>query len=404
MTSFVQDRPSTSDIPVIELIPLTPVAAPTAELPWYSWPVQRARLFKKRWYLTLVVVPTVVSAIYLLFIAANRYESEARFVVRSPNTSAASQITNLVQGTGIVLSSDDAYIVHEYMKSRDAVRALITDFDLMARLQRPEADLLWQYPGALFRHSLERLWRHFQSFIAIDFDTSTGITTLRVQGFRPDDARLIAEALVERAERLINTMSERAHRDSIRAASEEVERTREQARATLISMREFRRTHELIDPNRTSAVALETITRLALEIAKSNAELAEMRSQAADSPQARSLVQRIAAYEEQIRKERLAMAGADTSLAPLIAEFERLTLEREFAERAFASAQNALDVARVEAERQRLFIERISQPASPDYPKYPYRISWTLAIFALTSILFSIGRRIVTDTRSHASR
>ncbi len=41
----------------------------------------------------------------------------------------------------------------------------------------------------------------------------------------------------------------------------------------------------------------------------------------------------------------------------------------------------AHDIARVDAERQRLFIERISSPSIPDDPKYPYRLITLLAVF-----------------------
>jgi capsular polysaccharide transport system permease protein len=363
----------------------------------------RRWLARRKWPLLIVVLPTLLAGFYFGLIAADRYEVEARFVVRSPSTATTNQLTGLVPGSSIVRSAEDAYIVHAYMRSRDAVRKLVAEAQLLQRLQRPEADPLWSHPG-WSKPSEERLWRHFQSFLTIDFDSSTGISTLRVQGFRPADARAIAEGLLSSGERLINTMSERSHREALRTATGEVERTRARARETLDAISAFRRKHALIDPARSSTAALETITRLALELSKTKAELNEVRQTAADGPLARTLAVRIAAFEEQMRQERVAIAGSDGSLAPLIADYERMSLEREFAERAFASAQSALDIARVDAERQRLFIERISEPGEPDYPKYPQRLLMILATFALTGTLYVVGVRLVSDTRRHASR
>lgn len=349
-----------------------------------------------------MILPTLLAAFYFFLLAANRFEAEARFVVRSPSSSATSQLSSLVQGAGIGRSSDEAYIVHAYMQSRDAVRALVRDHDLLARLQRPEADLVWRYPGFLRSASDERLWKLFQSFVTIDFDSSTGITTLKVQAFRPEDAKDIAEGLLSDSERLINEISARSNKEMLRTAETEVAVARERARVALEAMSEFRRRHELIDPTRTSAAAVETITGLTLEIARTSAELDELQIAAAESPQAETLRRRIRAYQDQISKERKTLAGSDTSLAPLIAEYERLMLEREFAERTFASAQAAHNIARVDAERQRLFIERISSPTLPDYPKYPYRLLSVLAVLALAWMLYSIGTRIVNDSRRHA--
>jgi capsular polysaccharide transport system permease protein len=93
-----------------------------------------------------VLLPVAVAIIYFGVISADRYESESRFVVRSPSSAAASQLSSIVQGgsSGVMRSTDDAFIIHAYMRSRDAVRKLVGSHDLMARLGRPEADFYWK--------------------------------------------------------------------------------------------------------------------------------------------------------------------------------------------------------------------------------------------------------------------
>ena len=275
-----------TDVPV-ETIELTPIGRDggrdaerkRTDLAWlWRWVASR------KWYLCAVVGPTLLAGTYFGILAADRYEAEARFVVRTPSAAAASQITNLVQGSGIVRSTDDAYIVHAYIRSRDAVIKLAADNDLVARLTRPEADFIWSYPGFLRRPSAERLWRHFQDFITIDFDQTTGITTLKVQSFRPEDAREVAVALLANSETLINGMSERAQKEALDTATREVTQTRERAQLALDRITEFRRRNAMIDPGRVSTAALETITKLALEIASTNAELSELKRASPDSP------------------------------------------------------------------------------------------------------------------------
>lgn len=388
------------DVETLELQPIAPELPPprrsALERLWLS-------LKENRHYLYLVVCPAIVAACYYGFLAADRYETEARFVVRSPSMAATNQLASLMQGqSAIVRSTDEAYIVHAYLESRDAVRQLAATMDLEKVIARSGGDVLWWYPGLLRRRTGERLWRHFQRFLTIEFDSSTGITTIRVLAFAPEDAQTLARTLLSNAEALINRLSERAKQEALQTAQGEVERSRQLARAVVEKMTEFRRRHSLIDPGRASASALRTITELAVLVARTNAELSELQRGSPNSPQAAVLRLRIAALDEQIKKERTALAGADTSLAPLIADYEGLLLEREFAEKAFASAQAALDIARVETERQRLFLEQISTPSLPDYAAYPYRLLNSLLCFMALHFLFIIGHRLAVDAKSHA--
>lgn len=354
-------------------------------------------------YILTVVIPTLMSVLYFGFIAADRFEVETKFVIRSQSNAAASQFASLVQGSSIVRSSDDAYVVHAYIESRDVIRRL-AKAALIERLARPEADFWWRYPGLLQSPGDERLHQHMKRLVSVDYDHTTGISALRVQAFRADDARAIADELLNESELLINRLSRRAQADAIQTAEREVEASRAAARAIQSQITTFRNRIGMIDPGRVSTGTLETILRLTLEVALTSAQISESEKSSPNSPQAMGLRQRVAALNEQIRKERERLAGDETSLAPLLAEYESLTLERELAEKTFASALAALEAARADSQRQGLFLERISSPIPPDYPRYPYRLLSILITFGVASIVYSIGRNIVSDTLMHAER
>jgi capsular polysaccharide transport system permease protein len=389
-----RDRPPALALTSVDAVPDDVPAMPRSGV--------RAFAARHRLFALTVLLPTMLAAVYWLGLAAPRYETESKFVVRSPSTSATSQIASLVQGSSIVRSAEDAFAVHAYMRSRDAVRTLVRNARLLERLDRPEADFLWRYPGPFFPHSEERLWKWFQSLLAVDYDHGTGISTLRVQAFRPEDAQALAEALMSDSEALINRLTARAQVDAVRLAERDVETSRARAFEAQERVTAFRKQAGMVDPGLMSKSALETISRLALEMAQTNAQLAELEKASPQSPQAMGLRTRIAALDNQILLERQRLAGSETSLAPLIATYERLTLEREFAERTFTSALASLEVARLDAQRQRLFLERISTPQVTDYAKYPYRWLGILAVFAIVYAAYAIVRRLVADTRAHA--
>ena len=82
--------------------------------------------------LLFVLLPTLIGIVYFGWIAADRYESEARFVVRIPGMAgSAGVLTNLMQKAGeslptagMVRGAEDSYIVSDYLESRDALAYL----------------------------------------------------------------------------------------------------------------------------------------------------------------------------------------------------------------------------------------------------------------------------------------
>jgi len=174
----VQQKTEESDAPVLELIPLLPEGR-SAPIAPSSRTGRFAGALRQRWpFLVFVALPTVLAALYYALLAADRYEAESRFVVRSPTAASTSQLASLVQGSSIVRSADDAHIVHAYIGSRDAVRKLVEDTGLMHMLSVPWSDVLWRYPGLIRMPNQERLWKHMQSLVSIDYDQTTGISTL----------------------------------------------------------------------------------------------------------------------------------------------------------------------------------------------------------------------------------
>ncbi len=240
--------------------------------------------------------------------------------------------------------------------------------------------------------------------VAVDFDHTTGISTLRVQGVRAADAEAIANDLLDASEALINRISLRAQTDAVSSAEAEVARSRASAEAIQNEITGFRNRHGMIDPGRVSSAALETITRLTLEQAMTSAQMADVEKTSPNSPQVLSLRQWWQALEGQIAKQRAQLAGGDSTLAPLIAEYERLTLERELAEKTLASALASLEAVRADSQRQGLYLERISSPAAPDQPRYPYRLLSILLVVAGARMLYTIGRHFITDTVKHAEK
>ncbi len=352
-------------------------------------------------FLLMVVLPTILSTLYFGWLASDRFVSESTFVVRSAKSPIAGGLGGLLQMAGISGSQDDSYSVQEYMLSRDAVSALSQRLPLRAMFDRPGADFVARYPNLLYGKSEEELFLYYKSRVEVVHVTTTGLTTLKVQAFHADDALTISRTLLGLGEELVNRMNERIRADAIRFSEAEVSRAQERLVETQIAITEFRNRELMLDPSKSSLIVAELIGRLSAELAAVTAQLREVEASSPSSPQIPGLQRRTAALEGQITLERQRVSSASDGLAEKIAGYERLNLQREFAVKALASAVTSLELARNEARRQQLYLERVVEPHAADNSEQPRRLRSILVIFAGSLLLFFVTWLILVGAREH---
>ena len=363
----------------------------------------RSLLYRNFLLLLIVVAPTTVTAVYYVGIASNRYESETKFVVRSPNGGASNPLSSFIQASSIARSADDAYVVQEFILSRDAMNYLEQSASLREVYQREGIDFLSRFPLPWRAATDENFYRYYLDFVSVNYDHSTGITSLRVRAFRAQDAQRIANSLLERAEVFINGLNQRVSADAVGTGFEEVKTAEQRAHAALDQITEFRNRVRFIDPTQASMASLNAIATLSLTTAETNATLAGLEKETPDAPKLASLRHKVESLQGQIAIERQKLAGGPESLAPHVVEYEKLVLNQTFAEKAFLSALATLAAARLEAIKQRVFLEPITSATAPDYPVYPRRWFMVMATLVITLMVWRILKSIIADTAAHGA-
>src|SRR5262249_20225808 len=322
------------------------------------------QLFRSQnpWFWGIVGLPTLVGGVYYFAIASDLYLSEAKFIVRSPKQVQTSSIGALIQSTGLARAVDDTAVVEDFIMSRDAVRRLEQENDLRGLLGRPEGDFVTRFPGILTRSDFEALFWRYDHFVSIETDHTSGVTALRVKAYRPEDALTIARALLSYSEQLVNELNERARRDSLGTAEHEVDRTQERVSQIQKQLTAYRVQQKMLDPKSASAGVLEVIGQMNTAQATARQQLGELFKNSPTSPQIPLVQTRIASLDKLIAEERAKLSGETNSVVAALTEYERLTLDRELAEKALASAFTSLEAARLEVQRQQLYLETIAQP------------------------------------------
>ncbi|QTC91180.1 chain-length determining protein [Brevundimonas goettingensis] len=352
-------------------------------------------------FVIVVIVPSVVAAFYFFLLASDRYVSEARFIVRMPQQTQPSSLGVALQGVGLSTGSSDAFAVHEYVNSRDGLRDLSRRINVKAILKGRNADIFSRYPSPWQTPNEEDTFHAYQKRIVVGYDSTTGISTLRTEAFSPQDARAMAEGLLEGGEQLINRMNERASTDAVTNAQSAVEQARAKLTKAQIDITNFRNREKFIDPARSATESGSLIGGLLETVAGLRAERAQIANQAPQSPQLPGIDGRIAAYESQIAAERAKIVGDSGSLAPKIADYENLVLAREFADRELAQATAAVLSAQQDASRQRLYLDRVVNPDLADKSTQPRRLMSFLTVLFTSLMLYGVGWLIWAGIKEH---
>lgn len=304
---------------------------------------------------------------------------------------------------GFGRSQDDSFIVQEFMASRDAIAELRARLPLEAIFRRDGADFLARYPSILYGLEAEEFYRYFQRMVSIAHTSKSDISTLRVRAFQAADARDIAETLLVLGENLVNRINQRLLADAIGNSQAELKAAQTRVIDAQTALTEFRNRELLLDPVRNAAVLGQLIAQLSTELASTQVQIAEMRVGSASSPQIMGLQRKAAALGEQIAREQTRIAGDKDGLATRIAAYERLVLQREFANKMVLMAETDLARSKTEAARQLLYLERVVQPNLADYSTQPKRLRHVLTVLGANFLLVLIGWLIFSGVREHAS-
>src|SRR6516162_7373072 len=364
------------------------------------------RLFRSVniWFWAIVGLPALIAGVYYFAIASDLYLSEAKFIVRSPKQVQASGIGALLQSTGLGRATEDTSAVQDFIMSRDAVRKLEQKDDLRSVFNRPDGDFVTRFPGILFwRKDFEALFWRYDHFVAVETDTSAGVTALRIKAYRPEDAHTLASALLSYSEQLINELNERARRDALETARREVYRAEQRIAEIQTELTAYRVKQKMLDPKSASSGVLELIGQMNAAQANARTQLGELLNNSPNSPQIPLVKNRIASLDKLIAEERAKLSGATDSVVAALTEYERLNLQQELAQKALASAFTSLEAARIEAQRQQLYLETIAQPNLADYPLYPRRAISFAVVVASCLIVYGIAWLLVASAREHAA-
>ncbi|WP_321884425.1 hypothetical protein [Paraburkholderia bannensis] len=360
-----------------------------------------------RLFLITVVIPTCVALIYFGLIASDEYTSVSSFLVRSPQQSSGASLGGLLKGVGgFSQSQGDAFTVQKYILSRDAMTVLNQEQHIKSAFQSPSIDFFNRFSTLSFNDSLEEFYLYYgKNIVGATVDADSSIVTLSTRAYDARLSRDMNKRLLELSEHIVNQMNLRARADLINTAQHDVDVATENDRVATLALARYRNSAGVIDPERQSNIPLQQVGKLQDDLIATRVQIAQMERLSPENPGLPTLRDRATLLQQAIDQVSQRVAGAQGgSLASKAAEFQRLTLEKDVADKILAGAITLLDQARVEAERKQLYLERISEPSLPDHAMSPRRGRSILATFMLGLILWGVLTIVIGGVKEHYDR
>lgn len=352
-------------------------------------------------FIATVVLPTLVATIYFGLLASNVYISQSQFVVRSPDKPSTSGLGILLKSVGFSNAGDEILITQDYVRSRDALRSLNRDGFVEKSFGSPAISIFDRFNPLGWNGSFEDLYGYYGGKVGIEHDAASSISTLTVKAFDPQDAKRMNAELLDLAEGLVNRLNNRGESDLLEFAQREAREAEIGARRASQALAGFRNSQGIVDPEQQATVQLQLVSKLQDELIGARLQLQQLQALAPENPQIPSLRTRIAGLTRQINSEFGRVAGGQQSLSASAVRYQRLALDREYADKRLVAALASLQEARNEARRKQAYVERIVLPNLPDEAQEPRRIRGILATLILGLVAYGILTLLLAGVREH---
>jgi capsular polysaccharide transport system permease protein len=352
-----------------------------------AFPVARpARMRRRHWgillsFVLFVLAPLCAVIFYLMTIAEDQYVSTAGFVVRSQETSGSSE---MLRGLGGLLTggttASDSDVLYAFIQSQEIVDVVEKQVGL-----REHFSTHWPKDWAFALRpeaSLEDLTNYWQRILGISYEPGSGLIEVRASAYDPQTAQAITSAIVNASQDRVNALNEQAREDAMRYALADLDEALERLKEAREAMTQFRTRTRIVDPSADIQGRMGVMNNLQQQLATALVEFDLMRASLnPDDPRLRTAERTITVIRERIDIERQSFASSDNTetgavgedYPSLISEFERLSVDQDYAEQAYRAALTALEVARDEASRQSRYLATYIKPSLAESSTYPNR-------------------------------
>ena len=329
--------------------------------------------------LLLIVVPGIVSGVYLWKYAVDQYVSEAGFAIRTESTPSPFDFLGALVG-GSTTTGKDMDILNSFVTSQQLVAKLDKELDLRKMFSKPANDPYFAFhsKGA----TIEDLVNYWKKMVVVNYDNTTGLMQLDVYAFTPQDAQKIAAAVLRESSALVNKLANVAQNDTTRYAKEAVDQAKKNLTDSTSALTTFRIKNNIVDPRQDLLSQQTVVQTLTQQLVEAQIQLATLQqgAAAASDPRVSALQQRIDVIQTRIGQENQKVAVANGSgsqgYAEIVAQYEKLQAEQDFNQKTYLAALATYEADVATAQQKKVYLATYEQPTLAQSSTAPQR--WLL--------------------------
>ena len=361
-----------------------------------------ARIFRRLVQLTFVL--GLLTTLYWVFLASDRYVSEANVIIRKTDSAdlPSLDLSGLISGTGTsTVNRGDQLLLRDYLLSVDMLKKLDIQLDLRGHFSSSGHDIvsrMW-FKNA----SIEWFYRYYLSMVDIEYDEYAGVLRISVQAYDPKIAHAIADMLVQDGEQYMNLLGHQMAEAQITFLTNQVEDAQNRFQKASQALLTYQDKEGMISPKDTAQSIGVIVANLEAQRAQLQTQLASLpKSLDPNHPNIVLLKQSLTAVDKQITEENAKLARpTGRTLNASVEEFQRLQMQMSLSEDLYKSALLGLEKGRADSLRLLEKVSVLQSPTMPEYSTQPRRLYNVIVTILVTLMIAGILKLLESIVLDH---
>jgi capsular polysaccharide transport system permease protein len=309
-------------------------------------------------------------------------------IQKAESSSPAGGLGGLLGGTTFA-TVQDSIAVQSFLESREAMLLLDEELGLRDHFSAPEIDPLNRLaPDA----STEDLYALYSRNLTIGYDPTEGMIRMEVLAADPQLSAAFSQALLRYAEERVDQMSHRLREDQMSGARESYDSAEDALAAAQLRVVNLQEQTGVLSSEAEVGALFNQISTFEIQLQNERLRLDELQS--VDRPNqtrvevAERNIARLEALIAELRSSMTEDANSQVSLARVSSELAVAQADLQTRQLMLSQSLQALEGARLEAERQSLYLTISVNPVAPDEAAFPRKLENTLLAFLIFSGIY----------------